>query len=187
MRHSRFEEEPSENGWSDSAFLEMARNGGQGEAYLLLCAELGRLRVYLSARFALDLGGVQGVEEILHDTARKAIESIQTYEPERGGVRFWAWKLGVNLAIDKVRSECSQRARERAVARSESTVVDELLDQLHEAIECLIDPYRGIVTFDLEHGGRGPSEDLAARLGVTTQTIYNWRRQAHGMLRQLLS
>lgn len=172
----------NEQGWSDSRFLELARNGGQDEAYLLIFDHLTKLRGYLASLYCVELGGTQGVEGVVHETAWKAVENVGSYKPDRGGVLFWAWRIGVNLALDYLRSEEARHDREKIVAQIEGTEDKELLSFVHEAIERLPDPYRTILLFDLEHDGRGPASDLAKRFQVEIQTIYNWRLQARAIL-----
>jgi DNA-directed RNA polymerase specialized sigma24 family protein len=178
-------DEPSENGWADARFLELARNGGQGEAYRLLLAHSTRLRGYLSSRYLTQLGGTDGVEEIVHEAAWKAIESASTYQPGRGGVLFWVWRIGVNHALDRIRSDEARRARERAVARPEQREVEELLRFVCEAIARLPEPFRTVLQSDLEQG-EGCSGELAKEFEVGIQTVYNWRLKAHALIAPLL-
>ena len=157
--------------------MALAREGRPEDAYRLLLAHFGQLRGYLHACYGCELGGSEGIEELLHDAAWKAVEKARTYRPERGGLLFWAWQIGAHLAMDQMRSDRARRSRERRVARSARSV--------REAIDSLPDPFRTILHFDLDHHGRGPADQLAARLGVKVQTIYNWRNLARAMLRPL--
>jgi RNA polymerase sigma factor (sigma-70 family) len=175
----------SKSGWSDARFLKLARNGGQGEAYRLLFAHLTKLRWSLTSKYLAELGGPDGVEELLHETAWKATDSVAGYEPCRGGVLFWAWEIGVNRALDRIRSEESRHAREKAVARHEAAQTEELLQNMREAIARLPDPYRTVLEHDLERG-EGCSSELAKRFSVSIQTVYNWRFKAHDLIAPLL-
>lgn len=174
--------EPGDDGWSDVRFLAMAKNGSKGEAYGYLLANLGRLRGYLRARFPAELGGDQGIEELLHEVAWKAVEGVESYRPMRGGARVWVFKMGANRAIDVVRAEASRRSREAAVARGKAVSVDEFAQRVLDAIHSLGPPYRDVLLFDLEHGGTAPAEVLAAHFEVTKQTVYNWRSKARRQL-----
>jgi len=171
------------NGWSDSGFLGLATNGSQDDAYRMLFEHFGRLRGYLSVRYLCELGGSTGVEEIVHEAAWKAVESVRSYSPLKGGVHLWAWTIGVRLAQDRIRSESARRRREQATAKSaQEPVHSKDAQHLREALESLPEPHRTILIFDLEHGGLGPTPELAARLQLEVQTVYNLRRQARKML-----
>lgn len=173
--------EPGDDGWSDQHFLEMAQNGRRGCAYeCLLHLGLGRLRGYLRARFHSELGGKFGIEELLHEVAWKAVECVGSYRPENGCVRAWAFWIGVNLAIDRVRSEAARRSREEDAARSRVASVDH--QRVMDAIQALPAPYRDVLLLDLEHGGTAPGRLLAEHFGVARQTIYNWRNEARQQL-----
>ncbi len=142
-------------------------------------------------RFEPELGGRQGVEEIISHAIWKAIEHGATYRPSRGELGFWLWRIGVNEAQDELRRTQTRRRHETVAARAPTPDADsrraDLQAAIREVIENLSDArYRTILSTDLEHGGLAPAAILSATLGVAEQTALNLRNEARKAVRPLL-
>lgn len=158
-------------------------------AYALLASCSARLRGYLRMRYQDQLGGRQGVEEVVSAALWQAIERGSTYRPERGELGFWLWRIGVHLAQDEIRRTAVRRrhesgaAGEAAAGRSPTDlrrVVEEAIDRLRD------ERHRWILRADLDHGGLAPAAVLSQQLGLAEQTILNLRNVARKQVRPLL-
>ena len=157
------------------------------EAHRLLTGAMGFLERYIARCHGPELGGRAVVQEVVHEAVCRAIERIEGYRPERGGSRFWTWKIAMNLVADRLKSERARAAREQPVARSEAIRDLETESDLREAITQLDEPCRALTLLDLEHGGRAPMSVLVERFGLARQTLYNLRGKARERLRELLA
>jgi DNA-directed RNA polymerase specialized sigma24 family protein len=179
---------PEEEGaWLDRRFPALMAAGRRDEAYRLIKPHLGALSAQMRRRYGPELGGPPGIEALVHDTAWKAIESWQSYRPARGGIAFWAFCIGRNLTRDLLREQRARRERERGAASSAvAPAENELAREVRDGIDALPEPSRTLLRSDLEHDGCAESKDLAAYFGVQAQTIHDWRRRAHHLLRERL-
>jgi DNA-directed RNA polymerase specialized sigma24 family protein len=176
-----------ESAWLDRRFPALMTAGRRDEAYLLIKSHMGALSAQMRRRYGPELGGPPGIEALVHDTAWRAVESWASYRPARGGIAFWAFCIGRNLTRDLLREQCARREREKAAASGGvAPAENEVAMEVREAIDALPEPSRTLLRLDLEHGGCAGAKDLAAYFGVQVQTIYNWRRRAHHLLRERL-
>ena len=170
-------------------FVRLLRRRQRDRAFELLAENAGRLRGYLTVRFSGQIGGRQGVEEVISAAIWKAIEHGQSYRPERGELAFWLWRIGVHLAQDEVRKATTRRRHESHAARDPriQREREELQSAVREAIGRLRDErHRLILTTDLEYGGLAPAAHLSEKLGLAEQTILNLRNEARKLIRPLL-
>ncbi|TDJ66288.1 MAG: hypothetical protein E2O39_16725 [Planctomycetota bacterium] len=87
----------------DDAFVRLTSRGETQAARKLASRHVARLRGYLNAVHGTALGGPEAVEELIAETIERAL-GAETYRPDRGGIDFWLFTLGRDLALDRIRS-----------------------------------------------------------------------------------
>jgi DNA-directed RNA polymerase specialized sigma24 family protein len=89
----------------DAAFATLTSRGESQAARELASSHVGRLRGFLNANCASDLGGPLSVEELIQETIELALQRAKTYRPEQCALNLWLFMLGRDLALDRVRSD----------------------------------------------------------------------------------
>lgn len=79
---------------------------------MLDAAELERHRTGLTGFCYRMLGGAQEAEDVVQETLLRAWRAADSYDPSRGAVATWLYRIATNLCLGLTRS-----ARRRAVGR----------------------------------------------------------------------
>lgn len=87
----------------DDEFVRLTSRGETQAARELLSRHVGRLRGYLNAVHGTKLGGPQAVGKLVAETIERAL-GAEIYRPDWGGVNFWLFSMGHDLALERVGS-----------------------------------------------------------------------------------
>ncbi|MGF1502512.1 MAG: RNA polymerase sigma factor [Paracoccaceae bacterium] len=142
-------------------------------------AALGRLMHRhargIKAVAARTLGSAQDAEEVVQDTFLRAWRHADRYDPARGAVTTWLYRIGVRLAIDRQR----RRALRRFVGLEEASIdpidpapaAERILagkDRLAHVRQALLDlPERQRVALLLGAVGEMATAEIADVLGTS--------------------
>ncbi len=128
--------------------------------------------------------------EILNKGFLKVFNMIKNYEPERGRLDSWIYKIMLNTAIDHFRSEFRHRNNivemEQANYIGDQTDVLEQIsaDEIIELIQKLSPAYRTVfnmyVMEGMSHGEI--AEQLGVSEGTTKSNLAKARKKLQGML-----
>lgn len=161
---------------SGTAEGQIAESGGAETAAGRLSAEeLCRSHSALVCRFAAMAAG-SGVEadDLAQEALLKAVRNLDRYDPSRGSIDRWLWRIVVNVARDQHRSGARRRALWTRLLEhwyeAEGTVEGRALDsidnqELMEAIRSLSERDRLLVALrfgaDLDLAGVGQAVGLS--------------------------
>lgn len=71
---------------------------------MLDAAELERHRTGLTGFCYRMLGGAQEAEDVVQETLLRAWRAADSYDPSRGAVATWLYRIATNLCLDLARS-----------------------------------------------------------------------------------
>jgi RNA polymerase sigma-70 factor (ECF subfamily) len=144
-------------------------------------------------RFAVMVSPPGGdADDLAQAACLRAIERLAQYDPRRGSLDAWLWRIVVNLAHDRGRMArrgemlvgrlLSDRRRSVASASPESLALDRLRDEdLVAAVRRLPRRYRSLVA--LRYGADLEVADIATLLGTTRMSVAKAMRRALDRLR----
>ena len=147
------------------------------------------------------------IEDVLMIAVEKAWIRRARFDPSRGTLGGWLWRIAERVAADMFRTPwCQGRLREREIASRQfeapaaaagdhvsegdpaaSTMSRPAVEALRAALDRLPAGHRRILLSDAEApGGTAPSEALAAELRVTASAVRSRRHRALARLRREL-
>ena len=145
-------------------------------------------------RFAATVtGGGPDAEDLAQEALLRAVRSLGTYQPSRGPVEAWLWRIVVNAARDSASRR--QRLRELTqrlglLARPESeSVEEEVLGRLRDTD--LRTQLRGLALRDrtviaLRYGVGLDTDEVGAAIGLSPESAGKAIRRALARLRARL-
>ncbi|MCB2153805.1 hypothetical protein KQI84_02875 [bacterium] len=131
--------------------------------------------------------------------AWKAAISVHQFDPARGDLRGWYWRICFHVAVDWLRSD-TDRFLQVADDEDKGLYVRGLMKKtsessegskrrvrlLREEIEALAPLQRAIIRADLAAGGKASAVKLAKLLGKSPENIRVSRHKAHRRIRRRL-
>ena len=149
-------------------------------------AEVCRLAAMMSA-------GREDAEDLAQEALMRAVRSLRHYDPSRGPVKRWLWRIVVNAARDAAgrrrrMADLVVRLGVLAVSEAddvEDTVLRRLRDtDLHAALRAL--PLRDQTLLALRYGVGLDTSEVADAVGLNTETASRAVRRALARLRARL-
>lgn len=142
-------------------------------------------------RFALLVSeSSEDAEDVAQDALMAALIALPRYDPRRGTMDAWLWRIVANRWRDRGRRLIRMRAtmdRLRSTEASrhaspEAIALDHLADDaLIARVRCLPSTYRTVIA--LRYGAGLSVEEAATSLGTTPMAIKHRARRALDMLR----
>ncbi len=133
-------------------------------------------------------------EDLAQQALLRALEAVDTYDPCRGPLDAWLWRIVVNVGRDAGRvARRREMLRERLIrgqplaerANPESAALDQLRDGvLIDAVRDLPRRYRSLIA--LRYGADMSSGEVADALGTTRMAVAKGTRRALDALRARL-
>lgn len=170
----------------DAALLRRAAQQAPGAVEALVGRHADRLCSFL-VRIVRDAAWA---EDLTQETLLRALQESTAYEP-RWPLRTWLFRIARNLALDHLRREGAQRARDRDVhddtfAPAAVVTAEHLEFQvaLEQALQQLPEEFRTV--FVLRDGEGLAYEEIAAVLGISAKTVSSRLHRARLQLRALL-
>jgi RNA polymerase sigma-70 factor (ECF subfamily) len=132
-------------------------------------------------------------DDLTQEAMVRALASLGRFDPARGSMDVWLWRIVVNLARDAGRmSGRTELLVERLVAQAgtrtpessaESAALERLQNrELVEAVRRLPRRYRSLIA--LRYGAGLPPAQIASTLGTTPMAVIKATRRALDRLRQ---
>ena len=170
-------------------FIRMIDQGDREGACRLLLKLSGKARGRLMQVLG-KIGGLGEADDLLYCAVWRAVERAETYDPSKGGLSYWLWRIADNILRDRLRELRRRRALEGSVIPGLDSICDYHSDSLYlelvEILRRLPDPSRTILLTDLDYGGLAPASVLARRLGKAEQTVLNLRWEARKLAKPYL-
>lgn len=180
----------------DAEIVAMLRAGGEEGLRQILRVYGPRVKWLLKDRFG-DLLADLDAAAVLNEALLKVYTSIGMFDPSKGTLGTWFWRIAMNTARDLLRGQ--RRHRHEPLTEDpyepgepgeslaeEETMPAPVLRDLQEAIESLPDLQRSIIRADLACGGVAGAAWLARRYGTTESSIYVSRNKARENLRKAM-
>ena len=133
-------------------------------------------------------------EDLAQEALLRAMRSLDRFDPARGSVEGWLWRIVVNLATDRGRAArraeslwagLAIRARAEAAPSAELVALDRIRDaRLLAAVRSL--PKRQRTLIALRFGADLGYAEIGALLGDGEQAVKQATYRALGALRRLL-
>jgi RNA polymerase sigma-70 factor (ECF subfamily) len=156
--------------------------------------ELCRLYAPSVCRFAaLIAASPADADDLAQDALLRAVRSLRTYDPSRGSLEAWLWRIVANASKDSARRR--QRARDlvaslwfaapREVESVEDVVLERLRDSdLRDRIRLLTQRDRTLIA--LRYGAGLDTDEVGAAVGLNADSAGKAIRRALRRLRALL-
>jgi RNA polymerase sigma-70 factor (ECF subfamily) len=133
-------------------------------------------------------------EDLAQQALLRALEAVDSFDPRRGTLDAWLWRIVVNVGRDAGRVVRRKELLVERLARDRSTIggaspevvaLDQLRDrELIAAVRELPRRYRSLIA--LRYGAGLSSEEIAHVLGTTRMAVAKATRRALDMLRARL-
>ena len=137
--------------------------------------------------------GDQDAEDLAQDALVRILRHADRYDPARGSVEGWLWRVVVNAATDAGRAAGRRRFLRERLARhaveAPSNIEDAALQRIDNqellaAVRRL--PRRGRTLIALRYGAGLAYADIGGQLGISTQAAVMATRRALAALRRSL-
>ena len=145
-------------------------------------------------RFAAMVSGSStDADDLAQDALVRAVRGIGTFDPAKGSVEAWLWRIVVNAARDAARRRERARwllqrlafAAPRESESVEAAVLTRLRDaDLHAQIRLL--PYRDRTLLALRYGAGLDTDEVGAAVGLSADSAGKALRRALARLRARL-
>ncbi len=184
------------NAVNDSAIVAQLRAGGDEGVRQLLRDHGPKVMWLLKSRFGYLLPEAD-IEALLNDATFKVFRSIRLFDPSKGSLVGWYWRIAANTArkllhhqmrrgrLD-LKADSYWQDRAPASLAEENPALARTLKDLHEAIEQLPDLQRKIIGADLDSGDIADANCLARKYSTTVESIYVSRNKARQNLRLIM-
>jgi RNA polymerase sigma-70 factor, ECF subfamily len=153
--------------------------------------ELCRLYAPAVCRFAAIMAGKPAdAEDLAQEALLRAVRSLATYDPARGSLESWLWRIVANAAKDLARRR--QRALDLLMRvglfapREVESVEDAVLTRLRDAdlrAELRLLPYRDRTLLALRFGAGLTTDEVGAAVGLNPESAGKAIRRALARLR----
>lgn len=136
----------------------------------------------------------QDSADLAHEAFARALRSFRRYDPSKGPLDAWLWRIVINVARDAGRASVRRRRLAEKLGRpgaeDVTTVEDEVLRGLDDA--ALLEAVRGLPTrsrtlIALRFGANLSYPEIALQMGLTPQAALMATRRALAHLRRELS
>jgi RNA polymerase sigma-70 factor, ECF subfamily len=165
-----------------------------GDSGALTAEELCRLYGPKVSRFAaMAARGSQEADDLAQDALLRAVRAIGSFDPAKGSVDAWLWRIVVNAGRDSARRrELTRGLLERLIftaPRESETVEDAVLTRLRDAdlhAQIRLLPHRDRTLIALRYGAGLDTDEVGAATGLTTDSAGKAIRRALARLRARL-
>ena len=136
----------------------------------------------------------QDADDLAQDALLRAVRGLRTYEPSRGSLESWLWRIVANAARDQ--ASARQRFSDLVgrlvmfAPREYASVEDAALDRLRDAdlhIELAKLPLRDRTLLALRYGADLDMHQVGVAVGLSTDAAARATRRALGRLRARLT
>lgn len=183
---------------SDPEIVALLQDAGEDGLRQLLQVHGPRVNWLLKDRFG-DVLAEPDLAAALNEAAYRAFRAIRTFDPAKGTLRGWFWRIAANAAHNLLRAESrhahldltydpyDQPRPPGSLEEDERPASSEALQDLQEAIEALPDLQRKVIRADLASGDVAGAAWLARKYATTEGSIYMARSRARENLRKALA
>lgn len=133
-----------------------------------------------------------GAEDLAQDALERALRGLKTFDPAKGEIEGWLWRIVVNAGRDAGRIASRQRlVFERLVDmwsldQKNVDLGDRLVaDEVVEAVRTLPPPYRTVIA--LRYGADLDYQHVGTAMGISKAAAVMAARRALALLRTRLS
>jgi RNA polymerase sigma-70 factor (ECF subfamily) len=155
--------------------------------------DLCRLYAHDVCRFAAMMAGPQDAEDLAQDALLRAVRGLGTFDPSRGSMGAWLWRIVANAARDAAGRR--QRLRDLVIRvgvlapRQSETVEETALSrmrdaELHAQIRLL--PLRDRTLIALRYGAGLDAREVGDAVGLSAESASRALHRARARLRARL-
>ena len=174
--------------------MEATLSPSQNQITAVTAEELCRMYAPSVCRFAaLTARSAADADDLAQDALLRAVRSLRSFDPGRGSLEGWLWRIVANAARDSARRR--QRARDLIASLSfaapretesvEDAVLERLRDaELHDRMRLL--PQRDRTLLALRYGVGLDTDEVGAAIGLNADSAGKAIRRALRRLRALL-
>jgi RNA polymerase sigma-70 factor (ECF subfamily) len=174
--------------------MEATLSPSQSKIAAVTPEELCRIYAPSVCRFAAMIAcSAADADDLAQEALLRAVRSLRSYDPARGSLEAWLWRIVANAAKDSASRR--QRARDlimslrlamsREAESVEDTVLERLRDaDLHDRMRLL--PHRDRTVLALRYGVGLDTDEIGAAIGLNADSAGKAIRRALRRLRSLL-
>jgi RNA polymerase sigma-70 factor (ECF subfamily) len=174
--------------------MEATLSPSQPRIAAVTAEELCRMYAPSVCRFAaMSAGSTADADDLAQDALLRAVRSLRSFDPARGSLEAWLWRIVANAAKDSASRR--QRARDLiaslslAMPREAESVEDAVLErlrdaELHDRMRLL--PHRDRTLLALRYGVGLDTDEVGATIGLNADSAGKAIRRALRRLRALL-
>ena len=174
--------------------MEATLSPSQPQTGIVTAEELCRMYAPSVCRFAaITAGSAADADDLAQEALLRAVRSLRSFDPARGSLEAWLWRIVANAAKDSARRR--QRAMDLIASLSfagprenesvEDAVLERLRDaDLHDRLRLLRQRDRTLLA--LRYGVGLDTDEVGAAIGLNSDSAGKAIRRALGRLRALL-
>jgi len=174
--------------------MEATLSPSQPQIAAVTADELCRMYAPSVCRFAaMTAGSAADADDLAQEALLRAVRSLRSFDPVRGSLESWLWRIVANAAKDSARRR--QRARDliaslrfaapREAESVEDAVLERLRDtELHDRLKLL--PQRDRTLLALRYGVGLDTDEVGAAIGLNADSAGKAIRRALRRLRALM-